>query len=127
MVPGKYDITIYRGGTFEINIESTNTLDVDLDFEDVYDSIRLHIRPAWVKRPSSNAPLLELTTANGGITIDGTILTLHISAAATAAIAFDEGKYDLELVIAATTDPVAVEKVDKLLYGSVTIIGEKTI
>lgn len=129
MVPGNYDITIYRGGTFEIGVEAENAAGVGTDFEVTYDSIRMQIRPAWVKKQvaSPSSPLLELTTANGGISIDGTTITLFISAADTTALAFNEGRYDLELVKDATLDPVAVERVDKILTGLVKVTGEITV
>jgi len=129
MVPGNYDITIYRGGTFEIGVEAENAAGVGTDFEVTYDSIRMQIRPAWVKKQvaSPSTPLLELTTANGGISIDGTTITLFISAADTTALAFNEGRYDLELVKDATLDPVAVERVDKILTGLVKVTGEITV
>ena len=132
MVPGNYDITIYRGGTFEISVEAENAVGVSTDFAATYDSARLQVRPAWNKKLSTNpAALLELTTANGGILIESatpTTLTLYISAADTAALLFDEGRYDLELVVAAVVSPTpAVEKVDKILTGKVSVTGEITV
>ena len=125
MVPGKYDITIYRGGTFEIVIESESAQGVATDFAATYDSARLQVRPAWNKKLGTNPPaaLLELTTANGGIVVATTTLTLYISAADTAALTFNEGRYDLELVV--TT--AGVIRVDKILTGLVSVTGEITV
>ena len=128
MTPAKYDITIYRGGTFNISFEGRNKVGVLTDYESVYDSMKLQVRLPWKTQGSaSNRPLLELSTANGGIIVSGTNITLNISAEDTTKLAFDEGKYDLEMIIDATVDPVAPEVVDKLIYGSVNVIGEMTI
>lgn len=130
MVPGKYDITIYRGSTFEIGIGAENSVGVAIDFAAVYDSMRLQIRPSWSKKQSATPPgaLLELTTANGGIVVATTLITLYITAAATAALTFNEGQYDLELIIDAATGPPAVaQKVHKLLSGFVKVVGEVTV
>ena len=126
MIPGKYNITIHRGGTWSIGINAEN-----LDFT-TYDEIRMQIRPPWVKGVVSSKPaLFTLSMTNGRITLEdeGLTVRLTVSAADTAAITFDEGIYDLELVQHAdlTGDPVIPEEiVDKLLYGSVTVQGEIT-
>lgn len=128
MVPGDYDITIYRGSTFELAIGAANAAGVATDFAADYDGARLQIRAAWLKKqPAPKTPLLELTTANGGIIFDTTTLTLYLSAAATAALTFNGGRYDLELVVDAVVSPAAVEQVDKLLTGLVKVTGEVTI
>jgi hypothetical protein len=70
---------------------------------------------------ASTTILLELTTANGRITIDNTAktITLTISAVDTAALTFLEGVYDLELISAGLV-------VTKLLEGSVFVEEEVT-
>jgi hypothetical protein len=127
MIPGEFNMKIHRGSTFEHTLDA-KIADIPVIFGTEYTSAELHIRPAWVKNAGSAAPLLSLTTANGGITfdtLDGVVklLKMHISAADTAALAFDSGKYDLEL-INSTPDP---DVVDKLIFGSVTVVGEKTV
>lgn len=65
--------------------------------------------------------LLSLTTENGGITVDNAakLITLQITAAASAALTWTSGNYDLELV---STDG----KVSCLMKGSVTVTPEIT-
>lgn len=73
-------------------------------------------------RKSLNAPdvLLELTTENGGISINPTAftITLNISATATAALTWNEGVYELEMV----KDPLVVS----LVKGVVRVVRETT-
>jgi hypothetical protein len=129
MVPGNYDITIYRGGTFSVGINAENAAGVAIDFS-TYDSVRMQIRPAWIKKHGNSpmVPLLELTTDNGGIEVVTTTLTMFISAADTAALTFNEGRYDLELVTDAVVGPpVVAEVVDKILVGLVKVTGEITL
>jgi hypothetical protein len=130
MIPGKYPITIWRGGTWSIGI----TQDV-LDFAE-YDEIRMQVRPPFRKNSSSacssSTALLSLTLENGRITVeeDTNTLRLTISSTDTAAIKFNEGVYDLELVthVDLEADPqITEEVVDKLLYGTVEVEGEQTI
>jgi len=99
-----------------------------MDFSD-YDSMRMQIRAPWIKGVPTGAALLELTTANGRIALQSanTQILLTLSAATTTNLDFKEGVYDLELVKAATVVPLAVEIVDKLIRGSVTVIGEPTV
>ena len=133
MVPGKYDITIHRGGTWTITINAENASGIDLDFLTSYidnptvgaGALRMQIRPIWEKGPiPTGTPLKELTYATGEITLTGSNLNLvlTLSAAVTAALTFNSGKYELELVTG-DTPPV----VDKLLYGDVIVTGEVTI
>jgi len=128
MVPGTYNIRIYRGSTWSITLEARDALDVAMDFS-VYDSMRMHIRAPWIKGIPVSDPLLELTTENGRISLQSadTQILLVLSAAVTADLAFKEGVYDLELVKDAVLDPPTAEVVDKLIRGSVTVIGEPTV
>jgi len=52
----------------------------------------------------SDTVLIELTTENGGISINGPLgtVTLNLSATDTAAIEWDVARYDLELIDGAT-------------------------
>jgi hypothetical protein len=121
MKPGIFNIEIFRGSTYNPTI-SGKVATVYIDFPVDYDSAELQIRNKWVNQAGIAAPLLTLSTANGGLVFDGTAMEIYISATDTAALAFNEGAYDLELT--KKGDPVIV---DKLLYGSVTVLGEKTV
>jgi hypothetical protein len=132
MIPGKYDIEIYRGSTWTINVSKRDANDIYLNFEDAYinqpaaglGEIRMYIRPAWRGRPGDvkPEPLLELTTANGRITVSTTVLTLTIPASVTETLSFIEGLYDIECVTG-DAEPV----VDKILAGSVAVKDESTV
>ena len=76
-----------------------------------------------IKDKVGGTVLLSLTTENGGIVIDVTrhVITLNISATASAALTWSKGVYDLELV-SADTIPV----VTALLTGKVTVSKEVT-
>lgn len=127
MVPGTYNIKIYKGATWSITIEA-QTLGVAKDFSE-YNSMRMQIRAPFIKGMPSGPALLELTTANGRISLqsDDTQIVLVISAVDTKALTFKEGVYDLELVKTAVVNPPAAEIVDKILRGSVTVIEETTV
>ena len=127
MIPTKYDFTIWKGGTWSITVLAEDAAAGDVDFSADYTGMRMQIRRSWKSSTEnySGSPLLELTTENGRIAVagDGSSITLTISAADTASIAFNSGSYDLELVNTDETPTV----VDKLLYGTVTVMGEVTI
>lgn len=125
MLASKYNPTIQRGGTFEISITAKDTNDVARDFSG-YDSMRIDVRPAWVGKPGTvkSAPLLSLSTVTGEIVLtDAFTITITISAADTADLMFNTGKYELEMIIDAVPG-VSTEIVDKLLYGTVSVTGE---
>lgn len=67
--------------------------------------------------------LLDLTTENGGISIDTDdhTVTLTISAADTAALDFKRGVYSLEMI--SNDDPAVVTEIAE---GSVTVLNEVT-
>lgn len=134
MIPGKYDFTIYRGGTWSITVNAEDDNGSSKDFS-TYDQIKMQIRPAWVKNAQNADPLLELSLENGRITKTETSvtdeetsevttyayrLTFTISAADTAKIAFNSGRYEVDL-INTSEDPTVV---DKLLYGTVKVEGD---
>ena len=127
MKPGKYPMTITRGGTLKITLSArAKESGLSTDFTK-YDVIRLQVRPPWVYQAGvdSPAPLLEMTLANGRISLVNANLgvELNLSAAKTAALTFNEGKYELELVDTTVTPEV----VDKMLYGPVTVTGEVVV
>ena len=123
MIPGKYNINIWRGSTWSVAIQQDS-----LDFSD-YDEIRMQIRPPFIKGIPVKAALLELTLDNGRITLENSNQTLRltISAETTEEFSFNEGVYDLEMVKHINGVDTFEEVVDKLLYGKVTVQGEQTV
>ena len=90
---GEYDITIEQGSGFTLPLvyEAPEGSPVNLTGS----TARMHVREKY----SSVEKYIELTTANGRITLgpNGSI-TLSLTAAETAALAFSRGVYDLEIV-----------------------------
>lgn len=128
MIPGKYDMTIYKGGTFSTSFTSENNLGVPMNFSD-YNEIRMQIRPIWAKMPYTEDPLMDFTEANGRIVrpVDGLSLILNIAAADTEIIDFESGKYGLELIkyVDLQADPpIPVQIVDKYFIGLIAVIDE---
>jgi len=92
MSTGKHNFTIKQGSTFRKPLQwIAGGSPVDMTGW----SARMQIRP----EVDSEIVIVELTTENGGITIEpleGKI-TLYISAESTAALSFEEAVYDIEL------------------------------
>lgn len=128
MIPGIYNITIYKGSTFSITLEAKDANDDPIVFDE-YDSMRMQIRAPFIKGIPTGAALLELTTANNRISLlsEDTQILLTINAATTRTLTFKEGVYDLELIKNAVVDPATDEIIDKLIRGSVTVVGEVTV
>lgn len=78
---------------------------------------RMQIR----EKLDSSTTLFDLTTTNGGITLDTTLstITINIAATATAAASFASGVYSLELVDVSGN-------VTTLLTGKISLIKEVT-
>lgn len=93
-MPGVYDLRINKGETLELPITYKDETGQPINLTNY--TARLQVR----ERHESTSVLLELTTENGGITIDGPAgtLTLHLAAAASAALTWERGVYDLEIV-----------------------------
>lgn len=98
MAPFKQNHTIYRGADFDFeclweagDTEATVT-PVDLTGA----TARMHVRPEI----DSSVIYLTLTTENGGITLGGALgtIALHLSAADTTPLTWEEAVYDLEIV-----------------------------
>ena len=123
MVPGKYNINIFRGSTWSIKVAASDGLS-SRNFATTYSSIRIQVRPAWTVKPSDavGTPLLELSLVNGRIVTTAEGITITLTAKETAKLAFNSGVYELEM----TTDDV-IPVVDKYLYGKVTVTGEITL
>lgn len=124
MISAEYDFTIERGATFELPLQYADE-DGLVNFYETYDLARMHVRPKRLNIPSTppEAPLLELTTANSRLVMEGTTLFIRLSAAVAAALPFKTGEYDIELV----ANPGPDEIVDKPLHGTITVTGEVTI
>lgn len=131
MIPGTFDIEIIRGDTWIFKLSHKDSAGAYTDFQTEYldkpsaglGEIRMYIRPAFGVRPERTPaePLLKLSTTTGEITAVTTVLTLTLSAAVTAALTFNAGKFDIEC---ATGDAVPV--VHKVLRGQVTVDTEST-
>lgn len=114
-MPGLYDLTINKGETLELPITYKDENGQPINLTGY--TARLQVR----ERHDSATILLELTTENGGITIDGPAgtLTLHLSAAASAALGWERGVYDLEIASPSGT-------VTRLLEGAALTTPEVT-
>ena len=79
---------------------------------------RMYVRTS---EEATGDALIELTTENGGITLNNTTktITLLVTAAATAALDFLSGVYDLEMI-------ASTGEVSGILKGSITVEGEVT-
>lgn len=117
MVPGKYDITVYRGGTFDVKLSAKDS-NGDINFSSVYNSAVLRIYRAWITDLDDNPNnyLYELSTGNGMIELNGTAIHLHIPATVTQTFDFESGVYLLKLIVTGI-DPI----VDPFLEGRVKI------
>tara|TARA_B100000029_G_scaffold129488_1_gene122975 strand:+ start:5279 stop:5626 length:348 start_codon:yes stop_codon:yes gene_type:complete len=106
MPAGIYNFTCEQGSTFDRSIEVTNFDDTIRNLDSF--TARMQVR----KDLEASTALIELTTENGRITIDGALgtVTLSISAADTAALT-QGGVYDLEIVD-------ATGAVERLLQGN---------
>lgn len=126
MYPAQYDMTVLRGGTFESGDISREVEGVTLNFAQ-YTGMALRIKTAWkhTETTTTEDPLLELTMADGYVVVAGDELSISvvIPASETADLAFESGRYFLDLYKEVEGVPV----VDKLLYGKFTVIGEDDI
>jgi len=118
MVPGVYNITIQRGGTFHIELTGSDSVGL-IPFGSTYTSALMYIQRAWLNAadPMPEEPLFTLSTDDGTITIEDTVITLHLSAAVTRTLPFVSGVYSLKLI--ATGGAETIE--DVLLKGTVTV------
>lgn len=113
--PAKCNLTIYQGATFRKHFKLQNP---DKTFVDLTGCLaRMQVR-AEIESP---IVLLELTTENGGITLGGVAGTidLYLNDVTTAAIQWESGVYDLEIV-----HPSA--DVTRLIMGGVSVSLEST-
>lgn len=116
MAAFKVPLKIDQGATFRKSVTwKTGTPAVPVNLTGC--TARMHVR-SEVKSPNV---LLDLTTANGGITLGGAAGTvdLYLSDDQTTAITWTSGVYDLEVEF-------ANGDVRRLLYGSVSVSPEVT-
>jgi hypothetical protein len=118
LIPQTVDLTIYQGATFKKSwkiVETGTTEAIDLSGY----TARMQVREK-IKSPEF---YLELTTANGGITItvgeEDTTIDLYIDAETTAGITAARGVYDLEIIDTSG-------EVFRLMQGKVTVSPEVT-
>lgn len=126
MLAGKYNITCQQGSTLSRTLEIEQP-DLEADpTGNTYEPYDLtgHSARMQVRRTiDSSAFLLELTTDNGGLTINPNPgifnqILLHASASVTASVA-NSGVYDLEIV-----SPTGI--VDRILEGEFILSPEVT-
>lgn len=114
MQPGKYSITAYQGSTFSRSF--TYAIDgapVDLTGY----TARMQVRENY----ESVSTIFNLTTENGGISIDGPngVITVTIAASSTTNAEPGKFRYDLEIIDGGI--------VNRLLEGRFTIKPEVTV
>ena len=147
MTPSKLDIVIYRGTTFELellsqikvyiyepsihnsiadtkrthaeNMEFYGFIYQYINFLSLYTYANLNIIKPWIRDGQNNSgPIFSLNNTDGGIELTTQSVKIIIDDASTKNIEFDSGSYKLLL----TTED---GKVDGLVYGTVTVIGDK--
>jgi hypothetical protein len=115
--PAKLKFTIYQGATFRKRLVWTGPKPAQLPIDLTGCTARMQVR-AETESPDV---LLELTTENTGITIDGAAgaIGLYISAEDTSAITWGSGVWDIEII-----HPNG--EVTRLAQGSVSVSPEVT-
>ena len=114
MNPGRYNLTVYQGTTFDLKpVWKIGGIAVDLTNY----SATMQVRAA-----SDTALIVEISTSNGKITIDSAYgrVNLALSASDTAALAAGNYQYDLNL-----TDNTA-NITYKILQGAFTVAASVT-
>jgi hypothetical protein len=116
MSAGKLDITIEQGATFRKTLTWQDSAGAPIDLTGF--TARMMIR----QQLKDAAPLITLTTENGGITLGGVAgtIALYISDTDTEAMTIQKGVYDLELEAGGSGD------VTRLVEGKVTMSLEVT-
>ena len=109
------DFNIEQGATFSHRLEWKDSREQPIDLTGY--TARMQVRA----KKSSDTVLVELTTANGRITLGGAngTIDLKIEATVTAGFNWTKGVYDLELESGAGF-------VTRLVEGNVTVLLEVT-
>ena len=114
MNPGRYDIQVYRGTTFSITptwlIGTTPVI------------VTGYTAKIQVKVTTDSAVVLELSTANGSIVVNGLLGQFVITASVTQTLSLAAGAYVYDMNI---TDPTGVI-VTKLLSGNFAVLPSVT-
>jgi hypothetical protein len=114
MNPGRYNLTVYKGTTFQLKpVWKIGGVPVDLTG---------YTADMQVRAATDTSIIVELSTTNGRITIDPAYgrVNLYISATDTAALTAGNYQYDLNLTN--TVDST----VYKILQGAFTIAASVT-
>ena len=113
--PGRYDMTIYQGASFDTTL-TWKVGDPATPVNLTGYTARLQVRTST----DAATTALELTTSNGGITLGGAAGTIALAVSASATTSLSPGYYvyDLELVNGST--------VTRLVEGRVTVSAEVT-
>jgi hypothetical protein len=113
--PANLKLQIYQGATFRKRLRWLNPGQTPIDLTGC--TARMQVR----EEVESTAVLLELTTENGRIVLGGTAGTVEmlVDADTTAAITWDGGAWDLEIVHPAG-------EVTRLAQGSLCVSPEVT-
>lgn len=113
--PGKYNLKVFQGATFDELFTWKDENGLAIAFTGY--TARMQARDDY----SAVSPFMNLTTENGGITLGATDGTIHLTmnATATAAITAESGVWDLEMVAPSGA-------VYRLLQGSVCVRKEAT-
>lgn len=147
MIPIKHNIDIWRGTSFEEEFVSqiktynydpvVNNTKADLirthaenlkyygfehsyvDFDTTYIRSELICSKAWLKMSQTpTAPLMVLTSEEGNIVLGNNNIKILMNPEITSNIEFDSAVYELLLYQASG-------KIDKLLYGDMSVLGNK--
>ena len=113
MNPGRYNITVYKGTTFQLSpVWKVDNLPVDLTG---------YTADMQVRQFTDSSIVVEISTANGRATINAALgqIVLTLTAAQTAALTANNYLYDLNL-----TSPSGY--VYKILQGSFVVNNSVT-
>ena len=118
MIPGKYNIEIQKGSTWEVTLTAQNSAGNDVQFN-TYQQAVMEVYPPWLKVATGQSGIYKLSTYNNRIAISSTSLKLTLTAHETNTIPFTNGSYTLDLLV--TTK--GSERTDRFLVGNFTIKG----
>jgi hypothetical protein len=108
------NLFIKQGKTYKRILQFYDGADQKLDFSDC--TARMQARLTI----DSASTVLDMTTENGKIAIEGGDIILQLTALQTAALTFDKAYYDFEIIRGA-------EVIEECSYrGSITLIKEVT-
>lgn len=115
--PAKLKLTIYQGATFRKRLTWKGPLPTQTPIDLTGCTARMQVRPEI----ESATVLLELTTANGGITLGGVAGTIELFVSDDASTLFTwlSGVWDLEIEFASG-------EVRRLVQGTVSVSPEVT-